>query len=154
MVKVYNIVLLLFMTISSVAQNHKLPENNIKILAFVEKNIGKRVGGGVCRALPGHAIKQVNPSWNIFKWYGKRIPKKKAMEGDMLYFKNALIDNVYTKAHIAIIYKIMPNGTYLIAEQNVEDKPHYSTRKDSKVVISVLSSLKPKKGEIICYRYK
>jgi hypothetical protein len=136
-------------------QSKRVLSNNEAILAFVDANIGKRVGNGVCCELAEKAIKQVDKKW---RWqdkgkYGKRIwLKKNAKPGDFIQFDKVTVDNSYMDRHVAILYKILTNG-YLMAEQNVNDKPRYSTKKDSKVRIDNLSTLHTIKGHIRIYRH-
>lgn len=138
---------------------HKMPysknvvsKKNEIILSFVEANIGKRVGGGVCSELVHKSIKKVNKNW---RWknvrsYGRRVwLKKNIMPGDFVIYKKVTIDGYYMEYHVSVLYKILPKGEgYLIAEQNVVDRPKFKTRKDSKVVLGELSSLYPDKGKI------
>lgn len=144
------IILIVFMATKCLGQT-----NNDIILSYVENSIGKRVGGGVCRELPAKAIKEINPLWNLNQWYGKKIRlKRNARPGDFILFKDIMVDGYYAECHIAVLYKILEDGTYIIAQQNVQDKKNFITRRDSKVILSHIKSLKTRKGKIIVYRYK
>lgn len=136
---------------------HNFPKNNEIILAFVDANIGKRVGGGVCYELVHKAIKKAdrNWKWNGIKTYGRRILFKRNVKlGDIIVFKNVIINEGSFDYHVSILYKILQKGYgYLMAEQNYEDNPNFITKRDSKVVISPISSLHTKKGHIRIYRH-
>ncbi len=128
------IILFLLFTTSAVGQIH-----NDTILAFVHKNIGKKVGKGVCYELVERAIRSYDPKFSM-----TRETKDKILIGDVsgldvvdtsqtLFTGDIITIMGSAIQHIMIIYDIDEDGVIYVAEQNTKD-----TLRDSVVEINVL----------------
>lgn len=147
--KIINVIYFLVISFSVLSQ--RLPENNKKIINYVDDNIGKKVGDGVCQTLVDRSLKSVDKHWDkkyIKTFYGVKIDHSEIIPGDILIFKGVRDTRMIALSHIAIVYKI-EDGNIYIAEQNTG-----KTLKESRVSIDRLRTLDPQKGKIIAYRYK
>lgn len=86
------------------------------IISYVDKNIGKKVGRGVCYELVQSAIRQYDPKYDMGakkdnKRYGKKIKQKDVQPGDIILEHGPRI------YHVGIVYKISNDSVY-VAEQN------------------------------------
>jgi hypothetical protein len=109
--------------------NENIPEINKKIVAFCDKNMGKKVGKGECWDLAADALNEVAAQWTSPYEFGKIIDNKKdiVFPGDIIQFEGVKL--VYPDKswksfpkHTAIIYKVINKGEYTIAEQNSNGK--------------------------------
>ncbi|MEI6124783.1 MAG: hypothetical protein WCQ95_14280 [Bacteroidota bacterium] len=104
------------------------PELNLKIVNYVNSQIGRKVNRGECWDLAYEALNQNNCEWDGMYIFGKKINAKNDVvyPGDILQFTNVTIKYtsngvVYTesyKHHTAIIFKVISLGVYEIAHQN------------------------------------
>lgn len=117
------------------------------LIDFVNDNIGKKVGTGYCDEL----VRQYNPTW--YHYNMNRILKhsekpKKAKVGDLVTFNHVEMYSGFNAInHIAVVYKVIGDGVFMIAHQNGADK-----LKDSKVFISKLDINDLKSGTILFHK--
>lgn len=154
--------IILFSPIFVIAQ--KELKTNAAILEFAEKNLGKKVGDGVCRTLTNQAVYEAQK-----KVYGKAkyidyektacAPKinnfSKAMAGDIICFKEFYYANddstyLYMGKHIGIL-KSVDEEKIEFYNQNVLQEGQ-TTKKDSKVIITVFYFDKMVTGDISVHR--
>lgn len=100
------------------------PTVNEKIIAFVNKNMGKKVGTGQCWDLASAALNEAGAKWNSPYEFGTKLnyTSAKVLPGDIIRFKNVKFKHgnfigEYPE-HTAIIYKVIKKGEWQIAEQN------------------------------------
>lgn len=124
----------LFITTSILGQS----VHQEQIVSFIEKNIGKRVGDGICETLIDKAYSQWNKKWDDKpavkggSAYGIEIEFSDIEPGDIILTKNEIdLDGSKKPSHIMFVYKIENNSIY-IAHQNVNAE----TLKESKVIIT------------------
>jgi hypothetical protein len=127
--------------------DNKTPEKHThKLLAFVDANMGKKVGGGYCFDLIVSAQNDIH--WHNDKW-GKRAFHMKASPkpGDIMEF----IDVIYVDgqgvthrapSHVGIVYEVRGNGEITYADNGFN---HVVTLND-------MNYKKIKKGKIRFYR--
>lgn len=114
----------------------KLPENNQKVLDYVEKKIGKKVGRGWCRDLVNTALRNAGCTWskgglithtdyeNNKRYsttkYGKLVKVNDVLPGDIIIYNPRTIgdDIDDVPLHVAIIYEVIKQRHYVIASQN------------------------------------
>jgi hypothetical protein len=111
MKKIILIVFLLPILVIGRAQTH---QNDI--LSFVDKNMGKKVGRGVCYELVQSAIRTYDSKYDMGskkdnKRYGKKVNVKKVQPGDVVLEKGPRL------YHVGIVYKVVNDSVY-VAEQN------------------------------------
>lgn len=128
-------------------------QSGARMIKFVDDNMGKRVGRGVCYELIKEATGDkgwFGNQWAHKKKYRVRTPK----EGDAIEFckvtyrdKHGL--TLHIDSHLGIVYKIMKDGDIIVAEQNVGVK----SLKDSKVILSPFNYKQIECGKIKFYRF-
>lgn len=116
----------------------KLPDLNAKVIAFVDKNMGKKVDRGECWDLAAGALAYAEAyfdrsSMKTAMIYGKELDPEKdeILPGDLIQFKKVKMkwqegNRIYESAlgmpdHTAIVYKVNGKGDYEIAHQNTGD---------------------------------
>lgn len=122
------IVAFFFTTQQMLAQDLFMPPLNAQIIQFVNNNIGKQVGRGECWDLAAQALefgKAQHPDTYIF---GDELSTRETIyAGDIIQFENCRIETegkdgqfviISLEHHTAIIYDILGNGKYVIADQN------------------------------------
>lgn len=94
--------------------------HNDDILKFVNENLGKKIGKGVCFELVQAAVRTYAPDF-VFaendqkaEYFGKPIKEKDVQPGDIVRFSGGTKRKA---SHVAIVYKIN-NGRIYLAEQN------------------------------------
>jgi hypothetical protein len=109
---------------------------NQKVIQFVDANMDKKVGDGICATLVIKALEQAKGQelglkriklferFYRYDW-GKRISYKDVKPGDVVLYKH--------KNHIGIVYDVKED-IIITAEQNVL-APRESTKKHSKVIL-------------------
>lgn len=123
-----------------------LPKSNQIILDYVNANMGKKVGSGVCFELVDGAMNKIDKAWDkkhhrrqylitrtYISVYGKRISKSKLLPGDIIAYnwKWKKEHKGATKGdHICIVYKIEGDKIY-VAEQSAS-----GSSSKSKVVVN------------------
>lgn len=124
-----------------------LPELNQKIVHYVEEKKGKKVGRGECWDLAAQILNQENAKWNHQFVFGTKInpDDSTVLPGDIIQFKGVKTSTgISASQHTAIIYKINPDGKFIIAEQNANGKRKVMFNEfDRKTII---------KGKIFIYR--
>jgi hypothetical protein len=126
------IIIFLLITTRLFGQNH-----NEKIIKFVDDNLGKKVGDGVCITLVESAIRTYRPLYKAKKFSTKKrdfwsVPATELKEGE-----EAIAGDIIwmyggdTLNHIAIFLGGDEDGKYYIAEQNTNE-----TLEESVVIIS------------------
>ncbi len=132
-----SLLLFVFITFSSlifsstIENNDSLPKINRKIISFVNANLNKKVGDGQCWALAAEALNAVNATWDHHFKFGREIQygKEQVFPGDIIQFNdvtikyrqnNSLVIERYL-LHTAIIYQVKKDGTFIIANQNVNN---------------------------------
>ena len=133
----------------------ELPELNAKIIAFVNKNIGKKVGRGECWDLAQIPLDEYQADWDGQYKYGEKIDykKDKVLPGDIIQFEKVIIkeqdENKFITTslphHTAIVYEVLGNGVFKIANQNTNTH-------GKKVSIDDLDTNYITKGKIQFYR--
>ncbi len=108
--------------------------HQLQIINFINKNIGKRINGGICWELINESYKQWDKKWfSKSHPYGELINRKDIHPGDVIVTSGGVtIDGSGFPSHIMFVYEIDSKGTIWVAHQNVNAK----TLKDSKVVIT------------------
>jgi len=100
-----------------------IPEKNALILDFVDKNIYKKVGDGVCEELVWGAIKSTDSSLCVqhpdsFLYL---VRQDKIMPGDIVVFDSLVMrSGLRRDNHIGIVYDIIKDRL-IVAEQNSVD---------------------------------
>lgn len=141
--------------ISKKVAGDSIPELNEGIVAFVEKNMGKKVDRGECWDLAAFALRSVDAKWDGKLKYGKEVfpAKEEIYPGDIIQFEKVVIEykegnRLFRETmgpHTAIVYKVNGRGDYQIAHQNYGPWGR-------KVGVSNLKLANIKKGEIWIYR--
>jgi hypothetical protein len=97
---------------------------NEKIIAFVNTNMGKKVGTGQCWDLANAALNAAGAKWTSPWGFGTKLnySTQTVTPGDIIRFKKVKFKNgnfmgEYPE-HTAIIYKVKKKGEWQIAEQN------------------------------------
>lgn len=132
-----------------------VPDLNKQVIAYVETKINHKVGEGECWDLAAEALNTVGAKWDNEYKFGREIDLKKecAYPGDIMQFKNIKINyklnNTYyheTMAdHTAIIYEVVEQDNFNIAEQN-------TSRLGQKVGITPLKLSNISSGKFKIYR--
>jgi hypothetical protein len=110
-------ILLLVFVLSVVITGNAQTTHQSEILSFVNNNIGKKVGRGICYELVQSAIRQYNPRYDMgsikkaTKRYGKKVKQKYVQPGDVIIEQGSRI------YHVGIVYKVS-NDSIFVAEQN------------------------------------
>ena len=135
--------------------SQQLPVLNAKIIAFVDKNIGKKVGRGECWDLAQIPLDEYHADWDGQYNYGKKIDykKDKILPGDIIQFEKVVIKQqegnkfIITNLphHTAIVYEVLGDGIFKIANQNTNTH-------GKKVSIDELNTNYLTKGKIQFYR--
>lgn len=105
--------------------NSDLPALNRKVLEFAYNHLGQQVAGGQCWALGAEALDYAGAAPPRGVVFGKEVPLKDALPGDILEFSNAVVVNpdgsrwtFGTPFHTAIVNS--REGTRMtILQQNV-----------------------------------
>jgi hypothetical protein len=111
-----------------------------KIIKFVDKHNGKRVGKGVCYELIQGAVRTYNRSYEyngVKREWSKNwehVDMSNAIPGDVIVLSGGTKRHV---SHVCIVYKIDGDNIY-VAEQNVEPISDKNRLKHSHVVIRLL----------------
>lgn len=130
--------------------SQELPEKNKKIIAFAEKNKGKKLGKGECWDLAAEALDEAEATWKKPYEFGKLLGKKETvLPGDIIQLENVKIvhedgSGQMFPHHTAIIFKVLAPGKYIFAEQN-NDRKRY-------VIFSEVDLNDVKKGKFMIYR--
>ena len=127
--------------------------NSKSIIAFVDSNMGKKVGRGVCYEL----VKEANGGggWVGKKWaHKKKYKVKEPKIGDAISFEGVVYyDNDGEKhiamSHIGIVYQIGVNGNIIFAHQN----SNVCKGNPSKVILTGINYKMIEKGKIRFYRF-
>ena len=155
-----SILFILLASLSTVPST--LPELNAKVIAYVDKNMGKKVDRGECWDLAAGALAYSNAyfdrsSIKTAMIYGKKLDPKKEeiLPGDMIQFKKVKMkwtegNTTYESAlgmpdHTAIVYKVNGSGDYEIAHQNTGEW-------GKKVGVSNFRLERVTKGKLMFYR--
>jgi hypothetical protein len=147
--------LLLFVTSFGLQEGNPLPEINQSIVAFVQKNIGKKIGRGECWDLAANALNEANANWDGQYTFGKTLKplKDSIFPGDIIQFEkvsvfkkegNEIIKGNFPR-HTAIVYQVYSAGKYQIAEQN-------TSTFGRKVGLSNFELSSVTKGKVLFYR--
>lgn len=115
----------------TIEKSDSLPKLNREIISFVNANLGKKVGDGQCWALAAEALSAINATWDHQYKFGREIQygKEKIFPGDIIQFNDVTIKYRQNSSlvieryllHTAIIYQVKEDGTYIIANQNVNN---------------------------------
>ncbi len=97
---------------------------NEKVIAFVNTNMGKKVGTGQCWDLASAALNYAGAKWTSPWEFGTKVnyASQTVTPGDIIHFKKVKYKHgnfigEYPE-HTAIIYKVLKKGEWQIAEQN------------------------------------
>lgn len=144
-------ILILLFTFFVWPQATEIPELNKKIIAFCDKQMGKKVGKGECWDLAAEALNSSGAKWSPPYEFGKKLNDKKdvIIPGDIIQFENVKL--VYPDGswkefpqHTAIVYKVIEKGHYTIAEQNSNRKRY--------VILSDVNMNQLKRGNYSIFR--
>lgn len=125
------IILFLLFATRVVGQTH-----NEEILKYVNDNLGKKIGKGLCFELVQASVRTYSPDFKMGYdnqdkiHFGKPIKRSKIQPGDIMIMTGG---TKRTASHVSIIYKIDGDKIY-VAEQNTKGK-----LKESIVVINLLN---------------
>jgi len=108
-----------------------LPPLNNDIIAYVDAHLHQKVGYGECWDLAAIPLNNSNVRWDKKYVFGKLLnPEKDSiLPGDIVQFEgvviktrhgNSLITS-YLEHHTAIIYTVLGNNRYTLAQQNTSD---------------------------------
>jgi len=142
----------------------RLPNSRIAdspVIKFVDDNMGKRVGGGLCYELAKGAMvsKSGDKAWwtHNYKWnvlFRHRVRAKNVSVGDLMSFTNVeMSDGVTAQSHIAIVYRVISKGVFIIAEQNYICNA-CNTLKESRVVLTKIDINNLVRGKIKFYHFR
>lgn len=155
MIKKIFMILVLFCICAYGKVFSQIPEMNKKIIEYVNTVIGTKVERGECWDLANQALIKVKADWDGKFAYGKLLnPKKDSIyPGDIIQYKDVVVkytigNKQYTetmKQHTSIVYKVIANGIYEVAEQNTA----YAGKK---VSIGKLNLSYIVKGKVMIYR--
>lgn len=137
-----------------------VPENNKKVIEYVNSQIGKKVKTGKCFDLVDAALISVDQNWRDKHStetkivYGKTIKSKNVKPGDIIHYSNTVINYSdgsigEARSHVGVVIEVIGEGIFKTAEQNVNCK----SLKESKVVIKELDLSTVQKGKIEFYRF-
>lgn len=106
----------------------RLPEVNKQILAFVDANMGKRVGTGQCWDLAAAALEAAHAKWDGHYGFGTPVDPatEEVLPGDIIQFEGVLVEHVTPNSksqesfghHTAIVQAVLGKGHFTIAHQN------------------------------------
>jgi hypothetical protein len=106
------------------------PSINACIIEHVDRWAGKRIGRGECWDLAAAALDSCHADWDHALGYGRRFDpaKEPVLPGDIVQFEGAEFrwtsdgsTNLITMPHhTAIIHKVLAEGHYTIAHQNMQ----------------------------------
>ncbi len=106
---------------SSVAVK-QLPEINQKMIAYVEKNKGRKILRGECWDVVKMALTESGANWTPPTDFGKVVDLKNVLPGDVVMFENTVFKGEnYSQSfggHYAVVHTINDDGTILLAHQN------------------------------------
>ncbi len=125
----------LFLAVSCSAQNtagiakaetastvKELPKINQKMIAYVEKNKGKKILRGECWDVVKMALTESGANWTPPTDFGKVIELKDALPGDVVMFENTVFKGEgYSQSfggHYAVVHSVNEDGTITLAHQN------------------------------------
>lgn len=132
MKKIAIIILLINLSSCVVAQSTHSEE----IISFIDKSIGKKVGTGICADLVTYACRQWNKEWKFNRTergLGMPVTFENLQPGDFILTTGEVdLDGTTIPSHIMIAYKVNPDETWQVAEQNAV----CNTLAESKVIIS------------------
>jgi len=126
-----NLIFLFLLCATSVAGQVHQDE----IIKFVNDNLGKKVGGGVCYELVESSVRTYNPDYDMRivkddeERYGKKVKLSDVKPGDIMIMSGG----TKRKAnHSCIVYKVVDGDIY-VAEQNTK-----ASLKESVVEVNLL----------------
>jgi len=132
-----------------------IPALNEQIIAFVTSKLNKKVGTGECWDLAAEALNAANATWDGQLKFGKVVDPKTAAiyPGDIIQFEKVQVkysvgQSNYAESyphHTAIVYKVLADGSYEIAQQN-------TSATGRKVGIGKLDLKNVTKGELTFFR--
>jgi hypothetical protein len=117
-----------------ISLNDPILKINKKIINYVKKTIGKKVGRGECWDIAQAALDDLHANWKRVTDFGKKIDwkKEKVLPGDIIQFRNVKIvtktkkgtriETIGQPDHTAIVYSVKKKGVYEIAHQNIGGK--------------------------------
>jgi hypothetical protein len=109
-------------------QAQEIPEQNQKIIKYVDGVKNQKIDRGECWDLLNFALNKTGATWNSPDEFGTVVkPKKeKLYPGDMISFSKVRLDNPDKSwqtfyHHYAIVYEVKEDGVIVIAHQNYND---------------------------------
>jgi len=120
-----------------------------RVISFVDGNMGKKVGTGVCGDL---LVKAYGMKLYAWSYENKKARVKTPAPGDMIVFDKVKYedeDGIHSAPkHGGIVYEVLPWGGIVFAEQNAGVK----NLKDSKVILTTIDYNNLITGKITFYR--
>jgi signal peptidase I len=114
------LILALCFNLSSFAQ-----KKNDAIIAYADKQMGKKVDRGECWDLIAFALNDVKAEWKAPFDFGKEI-KSNLIPGDIIRFENVKFEHEFGSMtfpdHYAIVYEVKDKDNIVIAHQNHNNK--------------------------------
>ena len=108
-----------------------LPVLNKEILTFVDTHLHHKVGSGECWDLAAIPLNNLHAKWDRQYVFGKllRPAKDSVLPGDIIQFDGVVVSTtkgnshitMYLTQHTAIIYKVLENLHFVLAQQNTSD---------------------------------
>jgi len=132
-----------------------VPSLNQRILDYVNRHMGRKVGRGECWDLAADALNTYGARWDGRYGFGREVdPRKECIyPGDIVQFRHVVIveqldGGTRTQTmpqHTAIVHEVFKPGVYKIAHQN-------NAFSGKKVGLSLLDLSEVRKGKITFYR--
>jgi hypothetical protein len=125
----------------------KIPPLNVKVIEYVDSKMGKKVDRGECWDLAAFALDFAGAYRPGLYVFGKELDpsKDKIYPGDVVQmFKVKFTWGGRTPQHTLVVYEVLGDGKYKMAEQNVGGV--------RKVMISNYDMASIAKGEVHFYR--
>lgn len=101
---------------------------NQRVLAFVQSNMGKKVGRGECWDLAAEALNNAGASWDGGYGWGVVLDpgKDSILPGDVIQFKDVELEweegnsrnRMTMPHHTAVVMEVKAPGVFVIAHQN------------------------------------
>ncbi len=127
-------------------------DKNKSIIAFVNKNLNKKIDRGECWDLVAFALNEAKADWKAPFDFGDEIkyPKADLKPGDIISFENVKFEfdggYVTFPQHYAIVYEVKNKNEIVIAHQN-----HNNIRKVQKLDLDLSTKTK---GTMKFYRVR
>ena len=104
----------------------QIPILNQKVIEYVDSKMGKKVDRGECWDLANKALEFAEADMPSIYVFGREYKIEPILPGDILQFSNVKAkyeegNNIFFQTmthHTAIVYKVLDEHTFILAEQN------------------------------------